>query len=312
MEEKRWGMFIFCSILAGLTKEQVWLQVGLMGLAIAWKPKTRLLGSIVALVSGATFYVLLWHVIPNVTASGQHFALSYFSEFGSDQNGVLRGMLLEPWKVLSTLGAFDRQYYLFQLFAPVGFLALLSPWTLIFAAPNLAINILSNNWLMRLIDFQYTSTVTPFLFIAAVEGWRMVRIRLGNGWGRGALYGWAFAWLLASVYLYAEIPFGKESKLLLYTTPQAETTIMNLLIREIPSTASVSVTNNIGAHVSQREFLYNFPIATNSADYVLAKIDNPNAWPSLPDQVRVVQELLTSPNHRLLIQTGFFYAFQRK
>jgi len=115
-----------------------------------------------------------------------------------------------------------------------------------------------------------------------------------------------------SVYLWGELPIGRESKYWLYTSPQAESTIMDLVIGEIPSSASVSVSNNIGAHLSHREFFYNFPIATQSAEYILVKADDPNAWPSLGDQKRGVEELMIDPTYELLIQSGSFTAFRKR
>ena len=80
----------------------------------------------------------------------------------------------------------------------------------------------------------------------------------------------------------------------------------------VDSKYSVSATNNIGAHFSQRQFLYYFPISAKTADYSIIYLGDPYAWPSGDDQKRAVDELLVSKSHELIAHQGNFYAFRRK
>lgn len=80
----------------------------------------------------------------------------------------------------------------------------------------------------------------------------------------------------------------------------------------IPSTYSVSVTNNIGAHFSQRQLLYNYPINAQSADYTVILLGDQYAWPTGDEQKRVLQLLLADKNYELLTHINNFYEFKRR
>lgn len=79
----------------------------------------------------------------------------------------------------------------------------------------------------------------------------------------------------------------------------------------IPSWVTVSATNNIGAHFSGREILYNFPIHADSADYAVVLLGDQYAWPSGDAQKKAVEELSVNPAYTLIAKDGNFYAFKK-
>lgn len=314
LEQQQWVWFGLFALFAGICKEQIWLTVTFLGVYIVAVKKKIGVGIWTIGISLLIFYLLLWKFIPSVTPEQQHFALVYLSEFGSDQNDIIKNILLQPEVVWATVMQMDRLRYLFQLFFPVGLLPLFFPWPLLFVAESFAINLLSNDPLMRLIDFQYNSVISPFIFIAAVEGFFVVRRWFFHR--HKYLVLWVTAWFIVCTvvgsYLWGELPYGRDSYYTQFTTPQRDVLYIDSAIRRIGSDFSVSATNNVGAHLSQRKVLYNFPLGAQSADYVVAKIGDPYAWPNNAAQVAMIEMLKQDNHYELIAQKDNFYVFRRK
>ncbi len=152
LQIKKFVAFLFFAILAGITKETVWITIGLFGLYIFSKnllaKKNQLFGLGVFFVSLFIFYYLIWHAIPNARGT-KHFALSYYSDFGDNPTSILRNMLFFPQKTIPILFQKERLEYLFAILLPFGFLPVLSSIFLLFAAPDLLFILLSNNGQLR-------------------------------------------------------------------------------------------------------------------------------------------------------------------
>ena len=314
MDTQKWGRFVLFALLSAICKEQIWIVVAMMGIYIAiWKKKIAL-GGVTAGVSLVVFYLLFWKVIPAHATANQHFALKYLSDFGGDMDSILVSMLGDPQLLFQTVLAPDRAWYLFQRFVPVGFLSIFAPWKLLFGSVDFGLSLLSSNQFMRSIDYQYNSVVTPFIFITSIEGLAVI-IRLAKK-KKHIFTQIAICVLvvttLQSSYVWGVLPKGVHSLSWYYFREPAGYTTMKYVLENIDAKYSVSITNNLGAQVSQRRELYNFPVRAREADYVVVKLDDKAAWPSLAEQISVTEELRQDINYELYAHTGSFSAFRRK
>lgn len=309
MQKGKYFLFLLFGLLAALGKEEVWLITGLMGLYMVIFKRKKVLGLITAVLSFTVLYLLMWKVIPSATTQGQHFALTYLSDFGDNQNQIMRQILTKPLLVLSTIFQKDRLFYYWQILIPTGLLSLFSPLKMIFAIPELFINSLSNNQLMRQIDYQYNSAIAPFIFITAIDGYYVLRNLIKKL--PATLPVVLLAVVLITSYLWGELPFERQSRFSYFTTVQLEKEVMQKATSSLDPKYSVSVTNNIGSHVSGRKYLYNYPVNAGKADYVLIQLGDQYAWPSGKEQEKVLQQLLTNPGYNLISQQGNFYAFKK-
>lgn len=314
MEEKKWGRFVLFAILSGICKEQIWVVVVMMGIYIAVWKKKPVVGWSVAGVSTAVFYILFWKVIPAHATVNQHFALKYLSDFGGDMDAIFMSMLRDPALFWRTVIAPDRAWYLFQRFVPVAFLSLFSPWKLFFGGVDFGLSLLSSNQFMRSIDYQYNSVVTPFIFVSSVEGLHVVlrwAKKNRNTLGKVAIVILCLATTLSS-YIWGVLPKGLHSLSWYYFREPAGFATITHVLDVIDSSYSISVTNNLGAQVSQRRVLYNFPIGAHDADFVIVKLDDQAAWPSLAEQIRVIEDVRQDTRYELFARTGSFSAYRRK
>ena len=172
---------------------------------------------------------------------------------------------------------------------------------------------------MRQIDYQYGSTITPFICVSAIYGYAVLQkflIRFKSKKNQQIItFGPALLLIVSvasTVFLWGQLPVGKSSWFWFFIRPLPEKALMDETIKKIDSSRSVSVTNNIGAHFSQRQYFYNYPINAQKADYTVIYLGDPYAWPSGDEQDSVLSEMKSDPNYEIIASQGDFYAFKRK
>ena len=321
MINKRYLWFLLFAILAGLTKEQVWLIVALFGLYIFFSNlnketpslrsllEKRTLGLSIFLASIAIFYYLIWHAMPLALGS-KHFALSYYSDFGDSPTKIIKNVILSPQKTIATIFDIDKLHYLLQLLLPLGFFCLLSPSYLIFALPDLFINLLSNNSQLHQIYYQYSATITPFIFIAAMFGIKNLKKRFPKI--PTIVYTlYLILITLYSSYAFGPLPFSKTASIDMFTKPQASKDIIENFISHIPAKYSIAATNNIGSHLSHRQKVYTVPVGIVQADIIAFLLDDHFKEPSLNDQMKMVNFVKNDKNYIEVLRIGNFVVFKR-
>lgn len=284
------GLWIAC-ILAMTTKEEVPLLVIMIGLSVWLLQRRTRLG--LSLIAVALAYLGLALLVMHLSSPVGHSpTAARFAYLGATPARAALFILTHPVQVVREyLLAPDRIDYLRKLLAPTGYLALLSPLTLLIAAPELAINLLSADPNMHSGIYQYNADIVPVLVVAAIESVAML----------GALARWyvanlprAFAagragrWLraapnvvmLAAVLL--ALGLGARSARRADLAPlaagfhwprvTAHAALANSLLPLIPPDASVSAQSDLVPHLSERRAVYLFPDHAATADYVLLDV----------------------------------------
>lgn len=312
-------LFAFVILLAALCKEQLWLTSGLFFLYFAAKEyvsnksASRVLntgfGLLGAIFSFIFFYVLLWIIIPKARG-GEHFALSYYAEFGKEPFEMVSNILLNPLRTLSIMFSSERVLYLSQLFLPLGLLSLASPFYISFASPDLLVNLLSSNPQLHQIYYQYSSTITPFVFVSAIFGAKVLlgKIKLLK---INHLIAYILITGLFFAYLYGPLPGAVNANLDMFDKPLENRKLVSEFISSIPKEYSVSATNNLGSHLSRRKFIYTIPVGIDNADIVAFLLNDSYAQPTLKEQKLIAETFEYNNNYVLLIKDRDFVAFKR-
>lgn len=293
--------------LSGLAKEQVWLVVSLFGLYVFLKKDKPVFGIGIFLVSAAIFYFLIWHVIPGAKGS-QHFALSYFSDFGESPTEVVKNVISSPQKIVITMFTGNPLSYLKQLLYPLGLLSLLAPIFLVFALPDLLINLLSNNSQLHQIYYQYSATITPFIFISAIFG-----IKNLLKWFPKLIMFSTFYILLSTfyfAYLFGPMPFSKSPNIDMFTKPQKNKIIIENFLSRVPEKYRVSATNNLGSHLSHRQKISTVPEGIAQADLVLFLISSSNSHTSREEK-KSFQNIKYDKNYKEIFRKDNFIVFEK-
>ena len=324
--KRKYFIFILFGVLAGLTKEQVWSTVALLGLTISLREiienklrlsslnKSRLknifLGVIIFIISISIFYYLIWQAIPGARG-GNHFALEYYSEFGSSASDIVRNIILNPVKTLAIVFQPSQLNYLLQLLFPLGFLPLISPYILLFTASDLGINLLSNNPQLHQIYYQYTASVTPFLFISSIYSVYFLK-KFFPKININIISLYLILTAVTSAYLLGPLPGSKKPNIDMFTKQLTNAAVIENFISTIPQDYSVAATNNLGAHLSQRQKIFTIPVGLNDADYVLFLLNDWSAQPSLDAQKQMAKTLEENPDYMQIYKDGDFVAFAKK
>jgi uncharacterized membrane protein len=327
---QRYGWFLVFAFFSGLTKENVWLAVSVMGLYVMFnelhtakaKIKNRkdmikelltgkgtITGFVVFVVALSCFIFLIWYAMPHARAGKQHFALEYFSEFGQNPSDIISNIFLSPAKVVSTVLLPDRLDYLLQLFLPLGFLPSLAPLILLIALPDFLINLLSNNENLHQIYFQYTSTLSPFLFIASIYGVRTLRVKMTK-----------FPSIVFSIYilscaligasLFGPLPFSASKDVGMFVEDRPNRKAIEEYLQSLPENLSIAASNQLGAHIAERERLSAIPVGIEEANMVIFLLSDGTVYPSQKAHQMLSKSLLDDPNYTLVKRIDDFLVFR--
>lgn len=307
---KKYIFVIIFLLLAGVCKEDIWIINSLFGLYIFFINKKKLLGLEIFILSLSLFYFLVWIAIPNALG-GQHFALSYYSDFGTSPNTIVKNILFNPLKIINTIVHKSQLQYLLELFFPLAFLSLLSPLYLIFIMPNLLINLLSNNTQLHQIYFQYSAEIIPFIFISSIFAVK----KLLHHFPKIPLLVYGCLILITTVYsayAFGPLPFAKNPNVDMFTKTLPNRMLIGRYLGRIPKNYSVSSTNNLGSHLSRRQLIYTVPVGIDKADIVAFLIRDYLNDPQTKLERQILLKVEKDINYQLIFKDGDFIVFKRR
>jgi uncharacterized membrane protein/uncharacterized membrane protein YbhN (UPF0104 family) len=310
--QKRLFWFTLFLLFAALTKENVWIITALMGGYLMWSGwkvrinKQIILGIVITLISCLMFYLLIWQIIPLYSISGKHFALTYFSENNDGVFSLIKNSFLSPLKTLTKIFSTDRLVYLNELLLPFGYLPILAPLAIIFSCADIFLNLLSNKVELHQIYYQYTATITPFLLISAIYALKYIINKRKIPIIICSIY-IVFSVILSSYY-YSPMPWSMRPNIQMFINPQPLKTYMDQKLSQIPISAKVAATNNLGAYLSERTYIYTLPIGIKEADIIVMLLTAGSA----PDELTTVKKLQNDKTYSMLWEKGNFIAFRKK
>lgn len=304
---KRWRWYALFVIIALLSKEQISLQIIILGLIITFFFKERKVGLLTTGMGVVWFLTMFFIVIPHYHPSGSHWAFSWYSLGDSvrlvSQNSIQR-LLFDP----------EIRTYYSLLLKSYGFLPLLGfPW-LVLSLPDLVINVLSSHPEMHSIKYHYPAGLIPGLVISSIYGLNYIRL-FTKRLPRKGIYILIFVALAITVrtnYHHSPLPTTQSCWCVIYQVSDEDKAFERLL-RTIPQGASVTASTEIHAHVTHREHSYILPFGLERAEYV-ALIDQnriiDNYGPK-PYELSLIKKLSGDPSYALVERIGHFYLYRR-
>jgi uncharacterized membrane protein len=270
LEQEKMGRFFLFFVLALLTVEfapVIGIFVALYMLVQHFKKKdTRLKGTrkrIAAIVSVGLISILCLVIALQTKATLNNYTSPVPTTFQISLNPIEW-----PKAIANDFGA--KMLFIAGLFGPLAFLPFLAPEPLIMALPWIGLSFISTYPWYHSVYYQYTSFVTPFIFMAlptAIE-----RLRLPNA--KRILQLLLLCTAIFGLYLMGSTAF-LNSQLPL---PNEHIELMQKILTLIPANASLLTENDIFPSVSNRTDAYMYlPNSTSvSVDYIL--VDNASKW----------------------------------
>jgi len=312
LDEDQLLPFTIFAALAALTREEIPLVIAGLGVWYAISRRRWLVGGTIAAVGVGATAIATQLVIPHFNhGSGSSFYRRY-DAVGGSAAGIVKKAFTDPGRLLSV--AFDHRgvHYLLDLLLPIAGLALLAPLLLVALVPELALNLLSSVDAQSSIHYHYVAGEIPILFAAAAMG----AGRLGRWAGTAAtvvvLAALVGNYRLGPLPIWRFVPGGQT----LQAKSAQVTRHDRIAARElklIPATARVTATNALGAHLSEREWIFSFPYL-RGADWVIVDEQKP----SLGDHndkrggLNQIQRLRHNPQFRLVAADDGVLVFRRR
>lgn len=316
--KNKWKLYSLFVFLALTTKEEVSLQIAILGLIIYFVFRKRKVGLITLLSGVLWFVIMVFLVIPYFSPTGQHWAFAWLQLGGSTANQALSG------KISFVINRFffdpEIRTYYGLLLKSFGFLPIFGfPW-LTLALPDFLINILSSHSEMHSIKYHYTSGLVPGLILASIYGifylgklldkiavlkkykkLLILVVLLGAG-----------AVILRTNYHFSPLPTTESCWCAVYKVADEDKQFEEILAK-IPVSASITSSTEIHAHVTHRENAFMFPYATSSAEFI-ALIDQnriiDNYGPK-PYELDLLKKLDSEKIYKLQNYVGHFYLYKK-
>lgn len=313
---KKWKLYAFFIFLAILTKEQISLNIAMLGLAIFFVLKQRKVGLITFAVGVIWFIMMVYVVMPYFTPAGKHWALEGYGNTSLGE--LLIARLTHPTVIIHDF-LFDKstQEYYLMLLKPFGFLPLVGlPWLLL-SAPDLAINVVRGT---TFINFHYDSGVTPALVIATIFGLNyfqslLKRRALTKRYVNIVMYGLATVLVVVAIrvnYHYSPLPTTPSCWCYIYNVTKEDRAFERAL-QSIPKEASITGSLEIRPHIGHRDRAFAVPSATESAQYIALITQNRIIGNYEPKDYenKLIPILLSSKKHKVVFRSEHFYLFER-
>ncbi len=268
---KRWLLFLLFTLLALSCREDVAIPVFAFGLVALirifqgsrrdWKTKMK--WALLPMLFGVAWFIACVKFVqpyfrdPSIaTASNETEMLGFYSWLGNSSGEILRTIFFQPAKVLRGILIPSKLKYLKDLFLPLAFLPILSPTNLLMVVFSLAEGLLSQRSTHFSIRYQYSSIITPFIFISAVYGLRnLLSWKFLAGKSRYVLGGILICSIISAITLGPLFRLPGGIKQWGFTS---EDKLRQKLIDRIPRQAPVITTFEFAPKLSMRPRLFYF------------------------------------------------------
>lgn len=264
LDEDRLVAFSLVALVAFTTKEEIPLAIGCLGIWYAVRRGHRAFGlSTFAIGLAVTLFDFLW-LIPHYAPHGADPFLARYRAVGGTPQGMAHKLVTDPLAFVHDVSTVHKAAYLALLLLPFLGLWLLEPLLVLGALPDLAINLLSSERDQTSIPFHWTAGIIPFVVAASIFGAARFKRRAVE------VSMWALAGV-ACVAIYSPIFLAKgDLRALRAPVTAAEAKAVRL----IPARAPVAATNQLGAHLAERRFVYTFPYVSRARWIVINAHDS--------------------------------------
>jgi uncharacterized membrane protein len=259
-------------VLALSCQENVALAVVCLGVTLSLLGRHRA-GAVIAAAGALWFLVCFLIILPHFNPGVGSNAFGRYRDLGATPGAVVVHVLTEPSVLISRLMQKLTVKWLFDLFAPFGFLSVLAPQILVLGASEFLLDLFSSFEPQRTIDVQYAAILVSALALAAPFGARTAGQIFDRWFGvrcqRTVVAAGALA--LASTIGFQILRYGSlrilsRDYLRSYRVTEHHR-LAKRFLAEIPMDATVSAQDSITPHLCRR-VVWTFPLVHN-ADAVL-------------------------------------------
>lgn len=293
---ERFGAFWGFLALAMLCQENVALIAMAFGIHALIERRSRRWIWVPIAVGLLYFVLIVVVVMPRLNRYVQMYSM--YSHLGASFPEVLKNAATHPALAMKSMWNPERLTFFNLLFAPLGYLSLLSPFSLIPAVPIFLQRLLSSRATESALIFHYQAEFIPFVFAAAIHGLHRVLNYNSHPAARKALVSLLLVFPVLAFVLAVAIP----GVILLKQARPRDPFLaarQREWVRQVPPDAAVVATFEFLAPLSNRRELYSLH-HVYSGRYTLSTVPYP-----LPPRIDYV---FLNTQDRLTFHSPAFYA----
>lgn len=270
----------------------------------------RRLGAALAVGGLAAFALTVQWLMP-LFGAGHGFAYWSYGALGPDLPSAVWQIVRHPLDALRIATTPSvKVSTLLWLFAPWGFLPLLSPITLL-ALPVLAERMFSTNWHYWGTAYHYSAVLMPVLALAAVDGSaRLLRLLPRPRWAPRVALALALAGLVVAAGLVRQFPFQVLFTAAEWRTSATERSAYQILAA-VPSGVTIEADSRLGPHLTRRMTVLLLDQKPRWAPWVVIDIGQQYFPFDDVSQARARYALLTAAGYRVVAAAGGFRLLHR-
>ena len=327
-ERERWLPALVLLALVAVSKENMalWAVFILLGLALRHFRNGALRNPALLLAALTFGYFLLvakvW--MPALDATHRDFAqLDRYRHLGQTFGEIVLQLLRHPGLLLehlflNTTGEAHYDYIKLELYLVLllsgGWALLLRPWYLLMLVPILAQKLLTHDYALWGINYQYAVEFAPVLCLAVFEAVRMRKSERQQLWLAGTVAVLAGAATVFTMEKRQAKWYDAEATRFYspahYRSPYVASQLRSAL-RQIPEGAAVSAQTHLAPRLINRQKLYHYPVLQDAAYIAITKFDQ-NLYPLNPEQHQArIRELRQDLRFRVMYEDHQLLIFQR-
>ena len=283
-------------LLALLFKEEVGFIVAAFGLFVALAYRRRRLGAALLVLGMAWTAAVVYWAIPAIRGGPYLFTGRY-------QGGLLQHGSIHPAYLLHFL-SWQKAAYFGWLLLPLLLLPLLGGAAVLLLVPTTAYTVLSTYPMQYDIHYHYAAPLLPLLFSSAVFGLTRLPPRLRPGVALGVL-----ALSLCAGWLVGPLPGEREFTPGNYRMGPREQA-MSHLVALVPAGVALAVDNQMGAHLTERVWVYHFFTGYERSQALLFDLRERSATEA--KRQRAVAAIARDPRWRLVAREDDIVLYVRR
>jgi uncharacterized membrane protein len=262
--------YVWCAlavVATAMCREDAAVAVVGFGIWLALARGRWAVGAGVAVAAVVLLLLDLQVIMPYFREGAAYHHLYRYTHLGGSLGEILVSVALRPWRWLGALLTLPKLVYLLAMLAPLAFLPLLGPRALAAALPGLAMNLLSLDPILINHRSQYQSFVLPFLMLAMVDGYFVLRRRTDGSRIPGIALGTAVCFSL----ILTSRTFNDFSIRFWRWGPDQKAA--HELMAKIPTDTAVSANERLVPHLVMREHIFVYPRGRGISTHIIDRSD---------------------------------------
>ncbi len=318
IKKRQWPYLLFLFLTLSC-KEEVALTTFMLGIYVYFTFDKKV-GIFTCLFSFAWFMMVVNIIGPYYNGHEYLYSGRLWANYGQKPVDIFLNFI-NPVKMFPVIFNQTNGKFVWELFAPVGFLSWLNPATMVLAA-SFWLNLIISWPYAHNIYYHHVIPIIPIVFISLVAGiarYKEEKIILTLLITVLIVSSLASNWFIAphdaSVKNYGHI----MNKIREFGKPMPRETQLQMLMGKIPPNASVSASFMVVPHLTHRDKIYDFPNPFKSSNWGNGKEEPPLEYVDylllsnehMGDYSKVLQRLLDGKKYRTELRSNCFTLYRR-